>query len=205
MTDDRRDEETLLENDENSNKLNKEERRKLEQDEPKKENVIWEWFKSIVIALLLAFIIKTFFYEPTRVQGTSMNHTLENEDRVIVDKISMKFRELKRGDIIVMEFDTSHDYIKRIVGLPGEIIQIIDGQVYINGNLFEEEYIYGDETGTINGFEWRLGEDEYFVMGDNRTPGGSTDSRVFGPVNIEKIRGVANFRFYPLDEIGLLK
>lgn len=173
-------------------------------NEIKKENPIWEWTKAIVIAAILAILIKTFIVEPTRVQGTSMNHTLENDDRVILNKIVMKFRTLERGDIIVMKYDEEADYIKRIVGMPGEIIQIIDGKVYINGEIFEEDYIYGDYTDALNGFEWQLGEDEYFVMGDNRTPGGSTDSRIFGPIKLERIKGVANFRFYPFDSIGTL-
>lgn len=164
-----------------------------------------DWLISIVIAIVIAFLIKTFIFEPTRIEGSSMNMTLQTEDRVIVDKIGMKFSEVKRGDVIVMEYDADHDYIKRIIGLPGETIQIIDGKTYINGELFDEPYTYGEYTDTINGFEWRLGEDEYFVMGDNRQPGGSTDSRVFGPITLDRIQGVARFRFWPLDNIGLIK
>lgn len=176
------------------------------QDGNKKQmSATLDWLISIVIAVVIALLIKTYIFEPTRIEGSSMNMTLQTEDRVIVDKIGMKFREIKRGDIIVMEYDTDHDYIKRIVGLPGETIQIIDGNVYINGELFDEPYAYGEYTETINGFEWNLEEDEYFVMGDNRQPGGSTDSRVFGPINLDKIQGVAKFRFWPLDSIGLIK
>lgn len=173
--------------------------------EQKKESVLWDWIKSIIIAVVLALIIKTFIAEPTLVQGTSMNQTLENGDRVIVNKFLQKFREIERGDIIVMEYDTDHDYIKRIIGLPGETVQIIDGSTYINGQMLDETYAYGSYTDTINGFEWVLGEDQYFVMGDNRQPGGSTDSRVFGPIMQDRIRGIANFRFYPFDEVGGLE
>ncbi len=172
----------------------------------KKESAAMEWIKSIIIALALALIIKSFIIEPTKIQGNSMTDTLHDSDRVIVNKIVMKMRALKRGDIIVMKFDKDHDYIKRIVGLPGDYIQLIDGKVYINGEQFHEDYINGDYTEIINGYEWKLKEDEYFVMGDNRNPGGSTDSRVFGPVNLEQIKGVASFRFYPFDgRIGLIK
>ena len=176
------------------------------QDGNKKQmSATLDWLISIVIAVVIALLIKTYIFEPTRIEGSSMNMTLQTEDRVIVDKIGMKFREIKRGDIIVMEYDTDHDYIKRIVGLPGETIQIIDGNVYINGEIFDEPYAYGEYTETIHGFEWYLEENEYFVMGDNRQPGGSTDSRVFGPINLDKIQGVAKFRFWPLDSIGLIK
>lgn len=172
----------------------------------KKENAVLEWAKSILIAVLLALLIKNFVVEPTKIQGNSMFGTLHNEDKVLVNKIIMKIKPLSRGDIIVMEYDSTHDYIKRIVGLPGEYIQLVDGKVYINGEIYEEPYISGDFTEAINGFEWKLGKNEYFVLGDNRTPGGSTDSRVFGPINLDKIKGVASFRFYPFDDrFGLIK
>lgn len=171
----------------------------------KKENVILEWARSILIAVVLALLIKAFIVEPTRIQGTSMNLTLQDEDRVLVNKIGMKFRSLQRKDIVVMKYDNDHDYIKRIIGLPGDYIQIIDGKVYINGEEYQEDYIYGESTETINGNEWKLGKNEYFLMGDNRTPGGSTDSRVFGPVNIDRIKGYTNIRFYPFNNIGAIE
>lgn len=172
----------------------------------KEDNVLFEWVKSIFIAVVLAILIKTFIAEPTKIEGNSMIQTLHDDDRVIINKIVMKFKPLKRKDIVVMKYDNNSDYIKRIVGLPGEYIQLIDGKVYINGKVYEEEYISGDYTQAINGFEWKLGKNEYFLMGDNRNPNGSTDSRVFGPVNLDRIKGVASFRFYPFDSrFGLIK
>lgn len=171
----------------------------------KKDNPLWEWGKSIVIAIILALLIKTFIFEPTMVKGSSMEKTLHEGDRLIVDKIGMKFRELVRGDIVIMKYDTKDNYIKRIVGLPGETVQIIDGKVYINGEVLEEKYINGDYTNTYNGFEWKLGDREYFLMGDNRLPGKSKDSREFGPVDIDRIIGIAKFRFYPFgDSFGTI-
>ena len=83
------------------------------QDGNKKQmSATLDWLISIVIAVVIALLIKTYIFEPTRIEGSSMNMTLQTEDRVIVDKIGMKFREIKRGDIIVMEYDTDHDYIK---------------------------------------------------------------------------------------------
>ena len=171
----------------------------------KKPNPIWEWTKSILIAVVIAIIIRVFLFQPTRVQGESMIHTLENDDRIILNKISMKISPLKRGNIVVLRYDKNQDYVKRIIGLPGENIQIIDGKVYINGELYEEDYMTGDYTDTINGFEWKLEEDEYFVLGDNRQPGGSTDSRVFGPVHVNSIKGTVRFRYFPFNSFGVLK
>lgn len=170
----------------------------------KEENVLFEWIKAIFIAIILALLIKTFIMEPTKIEGSSMIQTLHDNDRVIINKIIMKFKPLERKDVVVMKYDDKSDYIKRVIGLPGEYIQLLDGKVYINGELYEEDYISGDYTQAINGFEWKLGDNEYFLMGDNRNPNGSTDSRVFGPVNLDRIKGVANFRFYPFDDrLGL--
>lgn len=159
-----------------------------------------EWIKSFVIAILLAFLVKSFVVEATKVSGTSMNNTLNDGDRLIISKITMKFRELKRGDIVVMKYDEKSYFIKRVIGLPGDNIQILDGKVYINGELFKEDYINGEYTETGSDSEWIIGKDEYFLMGDNRLPGKSRDSREFGLVNINRIKGVAVFRFYPFGE-----
>ena len=164
-----------------------------------------EWVRSIFIALVLAILIKSFLFEPTLVSGSSMENTLHDRDRLIIDKITLKFRALERGDIVVLKYDENNDYIKRVVGLPGEVVQIIGGKVYVNGKVLEEDYINSDKTDTINGYEWKLGKGEYFVMGDNRLPGKSSDSRVFGPVSIDRIKGVADIRFYPFDKISILR
>ncbi|MFM1535612.1 signal peptidase I [Helcococcus ovis] len=188
------------------NELNNEEKNTdYNEKKENKTSIIMEWARAILIAIILAFLIKTFIFEPTRISGSSMLNTLHDNDRVLVNKITMKFSPIKRKDIIVMKFDENKDYIKRIIGLPGEYIQIIDGKVYINGKVYEEPYINQQYTETINGFEWKLGHNQYFVMGDNRLPNGSTDSRVFGPIELDRIKGVANFRFYPFSGFGLLK
>lgn len=167
----------------------------------KDNNSIIDWIKSFAIALAIAIIVKLFLFEPTEVSGSSMENTLHTGDRVIVNKIGLKFSPIERGDIVVMHFDmTNEDYIKRVVGLPGETVQLIDGSFYINGEVLEENYVNSDYTNPVNGFEWQLGEDEYFLAGDNRLPRKSKDSRDFGPVDLDHIKGVASFRFYPLGE-----
>lgn len=176
----------------------------IEEQKESAGSVIKDWLKSIVIAVAVALLIRAFLFQPTRVEGSSMNNTLESDDRVVLNKISMKLKALDRGDIVVMEFNEDSDYIKRVVGLPGDYVQIIDGQVYINGNLYEEDYIYGDYTMTDAQFEWQLSDTEYFLMGDNRQPYGSTDSRYFGPVDIERIEGTVSFRYFPIESFGVI-
>lgn len=162
---------------------------------------LWEWTKSLVLALAIALLIKTYLVEPTQVQGMSMEHTLHTGDRMFINKVVLKIRPLKRGEIIVMHYNPANeDYIKRVIGLPGDLVQLIDGNFYINGKKLKEDYIFGDYTHANAGFEWRLKDGEYFVAGDNRNPGMSKDSRVFGPVNIKDIKGIAHFRFYPFGE-----
>ena len=189
---------------------------KTEKKEDKKKSFLlglWDWVKSFIYALVLALIIKTFIFEPTEVHGESMLNTLHHGDRLIVNKISLKFDLLKRGEIIVLHFNpTDEDYIKRIIGIPGDTVQLIDGNFYINKKKLVEDYISGDytypikvneQTGTN---EWVLKDGEYFVAGDNRNPGKSSDSRDFGPVNINDIKGVARLRFYPFGKsLGWLK
>ncbi len=182
-----------------------EERKSNSDKKEKKEKTflagIWEWTKSLALALAIALLIKSYLIEPTQVQGMSMEHTLHTGDRMFINKIVLKIRPLKRGEIIVMHYNPANeDYIKRIIGLPGDLVQLIDGHFYINGEKLKEDYVFGDYTHANEGFEWKLKGDEYFVAGDNRNPGMSKDSRVFGPVNIKDIKGVASFRFYPFGE-----
>lgn len=168
---------------------------------------LWDWIKSFLFAIVLALLIKAFVFEPTQVQGSSMLNTLKTGDRVIVNKIGLKFKPLERGNIIVLHFNpTNEDYIKRVIGLPGDVVQLIDGHFYINGEMLEEAYASTDFTHPINKTEWIIAENEYFVVGDNRAIGASKDSRDFGPVKLEDIKGVASLRFYPFGKsFGWLK
>lgn len=137
-----------------------------------------------------------------------MQNTLYNKDQLIVDKISYRFRDPERFDIIVFPFQYKENtyYIKRIIGLPGETVQILDGDIYINGEVLEEDY--GKETMVVSGRavnEIQLGEDEYFVLGDNRNH--SEDSRFEEVGNIKRsdIIGRAFIRIWPFSRFGLLK
>lgn len=180
----------------NEDKINQED----EKNESKVLNIL-DWVKSFALALIIALLLKNFVVEPTQVLGASMQNTLHTGDRVLVNKIGLKLKPIERGNIVVMHYDeTDEDFIKRVIGLPGEFVQLIDGSFYINGQLLEEPYVNSDFTYQTSGYEWLLAEDEYFLVGDNRQPGKSRDSREFGPVNLDHIKGVASFRFYPFGE-----
>ena len=161
--------------------------------------------------LCLTWLVITFVGQRTEVDGSSMEPMLSNGDNLIVDKISYRFRDPQRYDIIVFPFQYQENtyYIKRIIGLPGETVQIDQqGNIYINGELLQENYgrevIRADTVG-IAANPIVLGEDEYFVMGDNRN--NSTDSRteIVGNIRRGDIIGRAWVRIWPLEKIGVLK
>lgn len=161
--------------------------------------------------LCLTWVVITFVGQRTEVDGSSMEPMLSHGDNLIVDKISYRFRDPQRYDIIVFPFQYQENtyYIKRIIGLPGETIQIDgEGNIYVDGDLLRENYgreiIRADTVGiAVNPIT--LGEDEYFVMGDNRN--NSTDSRteIVGNIKRDDIIGRAWIRIWPLDKFGILK
>ena len=158
--------------------------------------------------LCLTWLVITFVGQRTEVDGSSMEPMLTDGDNLIVDKITYRFASPKRYDIIVFPFRYKENtyYIKRIIGLPGETIQIQDGVIYINDEVLTESY--GREVMKSSGLAEEpivLGEDEYFVLGDNRND--STDSRDpnVGVIHRDEIIGRAWVRIWPLDQIGVLK
>ena len=160
------------------------------------------------IVLILTFLIVNFVGVRTEVLGTSMQPTLMDRDQLIVEKVSYYFNDPQRYDIIVFPYpeEPSKHYIKRIIGLPGETVQIIDGYVYINGELLDEHY--GNAVMDYAGVAEEpvvLGDDEYFVLGDNRN--NSEDSRYAAVGNIKRseISGRAWVRIWPLSSFGVLK
>lgn len=163
----------------------------------------------LLVVLAAAFLIITYVGQRTQVRGSSMETTLQDKDNLIVDKISYRFRDPERFDIIVFPFQYEKNtyYIKRIIGLPGETIQI-DGQgnIYVNGEILEEHY--GKERILYPGLafeEIQLADDEYFVLGDNRN--NSSDSRdpSVGNIKRSKITGRAWLRIYPFNKFGILQ
>ena len=162
----------------------------------------------IVIVLVLAFVVIHFIGQRTQVSGPSMIPALEDKDNLIVDKLSYRFRDPSRFDIVVFPYYYEEEtyYIKRIIGLPGETVQLDNGSIYINGEVLEETY--GKETMQDSGIAEDpivLGDDEYFVMGDNRNESkDSRDPRV-GNIKRSDIIGRAWVRIWPFSKFGVLK
>jgi signal peptidase I len=168
-----------------------------------------EWALVIGGALLVALVIRSFLLQAFWIPTASMEPTLQEGDRVLVNKLSYDLHDVNRGDIIVFERpeeassahpeDDIKDLIKRVVGLPGETIEARDGAVYVDGRMLEESYL--PDGVTTRDFEATdVPEGFVFVMGDNRT--NSSDSRSFGPVDEDLIVGRAFIRIYPLGDIG---
>ncbi len=164
----------------------------------KKELII---YGSIILAIIL---IRTFIITPVRVNGTSMNETLEDGEIMILNKIDYTFNEINRYDIVVVKTEDSK-IIKRVIGLPGETLKYENNTLYINGKETEEPYLT-EETEDFNitelGYD-KIPQDCYFVMGDNRN--NSSDSRIIGCVKKENIEGSASLVIYPFKEAGIKK
>ena len=160
-----------------------------------------QWIRDIGTAMLIVLIITTFI-KPTIVHGTSMNPTLQNGDYLLVSKQAYTFNEPERGEIVI--FPVGEDkklYIKRVIGLPGDVITINNGMVYVNGIADDQEYtLDGYTSGDIDSMV--VPEGELFVLGDNRL--NSIDSREMGTQKIDVVKGVAFIRLWPLSEIGRL-
>ena len=166
------------------------------------------WIVYIVIVVILSLGIITFVGQRTKVSGHSMETTLSDGDNLIVDKISYRFRDPERFEIIVFPFQyVEHTYyIKRIIGLPGETVQVIDGYVYINGEMLDENYGLEvmDDPG-IAAEPITLGEDEYFVLGDNRNHSSDSRDPSVGVLHRDDIMGRAWIRIWPFDKFGVIK
>lgn len=167
------------------------------------------WVLYIAIIIGLTYLIITFVGQRTRVSGSSMETTLSNGDNLIVDKISYRFKDPARYDIIVFpyQYEENTYYIKRIIGLPGETVQVVGGYVYINGELLESD-IYGAEVMNSSGIAAdpiTLGEDEYFVLGDNRNHSSDSRDPSVGVLHREDLMGKAWVRIYPFNKMGVIK
>lgn len=169
-------------------------------------NEIMSWIKSIAVACVLVFVIRHFLFSPVIVSGQSMEPTFESENRVVISKI----HKLDHFDLIVFHAPGSkEDYIKRVIGLPGDTVVMKDDMLFINGKEYKEEYleankdqIFKDEKLTQD-FEVTVPEGQLFVLGDNRR--NSTDSRIIGCIDQESVVGKVGFRFYPFNSIGFPK
>ena len=165
-----------------------------EKKELVKKNYIKEFLPYFIVILVVIFI-KIFVFSPIRVNGASMNPTLNDKDIIILDEISYRFSEIERFNIVVVKEENEY-LIKRIIGLPGEKIEYKDNKLYIDGKYVKEDFKHME---TMD-FSTTLGEDEYFIMGDNRT--NSTDSRIFGPISRDEIIGKTSLTILPISRFG---
>lgn len=175
---------------------------KEEKDKKESSGEVIEWIKSIVFAIVVAVLIKTFIFNSTYVLGNSMHPTLHEKDRLFAMKVSLYFSDPSRGDVVVISApdDTNKDYIKRVIAIEGDHVHIGDGSVYLNGELLQENYIEdGSYTQVYDKDTWDVGEGEIFVLGDNRGNGASKDSRIFGSVPKDSVKGITGFRYFPID------
>ena len=156
-----------------------------------------EYFWYIII-LIVVILVKSFVVSTVRVNGNSMYPTLHNKDLMILNKINYNFKNVERFDIVVVKYE-NHYIIKRVVGLPGETVEYVDNKLYIDGRKIKDKY------NSINqeDFSLKLGNDEYFVMGDNR--GDSLDSRIIGPIDKDDIMGNSEFIIFPFTRFGNAK
>ena len=160
------------------------------------------WLRDLIISLAISAFIIIFLYQPVKVEGTSMMPSLDDQERIFVNKFVYRLESIQRGDIVVFRYprDPSKSFIKRVIGLAGGRIRIEAGQVFVNGEPLEEDYVpraYADERSYP---EQVVPDNSYFVLGDHRTM--SNDSRDFGPVAASYIYGKAVFGYWPMDKMG---
>jgi signal peptidase I len=160
--------------------------------------------RDIAISVVLAVVLIVFIYQPVKVEGTSMMPGLTDQERIFINKYTYKLGagSIARDDLVVFHYpkDPTQSYIKRIIGLPGDSVQIIDGAVYVNGKKLDEPYVPADYRDHISMPKETVPVDDYFVLGDHRSS--SNDSRVWGFVDRGEIYGKAVFVYWPPDKIG---
>lgn len=170
-------------------------------------NVV-EFIQTLVIFAAIATVIYLFIAQPHKVSGPSMYPTFQDGDYIISDKVTYDFASPKRGDVIVFKDpqDTSLDFIKRVIGLPGDTVELVNGKVYVNQQQIQESYIASTIVTTGNSFlpdnqEITVPANDYFVLGDNREV--SSDSRSWGYVPKNEIIGRVILRYWPPSEFGI--
>ena len=167
--------------------------------------VLGVWARDLIISLAISAFIIIFLYQPVKVEGTSMMPSLDDQERIFVNKFVYRWEPIERGDIVVFRYprDPSKSYIKRVIGVAGDRIRIDAGQVFVNGAPIEEDYVpamYADERSYP---ETLVPPGSYFMLGDHRSM--SNDSRDFGSVTEGYIYGKAVFGYWPMEKLGRLR
>jgi signal peptidase I len=163
------------------------------------------WMRDLIVSLGISAFIIVFLYQPVKVEGTSMMPSLDDQERIFINKFVYRLEAIQRGDIVVFRYprDPAKSFIKRVIGVAGDRVRIEDGRVYLNGKMLAEDYVprvYEDERSYP---EIVVPADSYFVLGDHRSL--SNDSRDFGPVESSYIYGKAVFGYWPMEKLGRLR
>lgn len=160
------------------------------------------WLRDLILSLLLTFIVIFFLYQPVQVEGTSMMPRLSNHERIFINKFVYRFEPVQRGDVVVFRYplDPSKSYIKRVIGLPGERVTIVEGRVLINAKPLAEFYLPSQYLDRQSYPPTIVAPGHYYVLGDHRES--SNDSRVWGTVDEKYIYGKAVFIYWPFSELG---
>ena len=171
---------------------------------------LFEIVETLVLTLVIFLVIQNFVAQPYRVQQQSMERTLEPDQYVLVDKLTSHFDDYKRGDIVVFNPPPAWaqgdgtPFIKRVIGIGGDTVEIRDSKVFVNGIALDEPYVYDGQASLVTGDRstWVIPEGQLFVMGDHRA--NSADSRVFGPIEKKDVVGRAWLRYWPFSTFGIL-
>jgi signal peptidase I len=165
------------------------------------------WIRDLALSVLIAIVLIVFIYQPVKVEGTSMMPGLRDQERIFINKFTYRFGigTIERGDTVVFWFpmDRSKSYIKRVIGLPGDLVEIEGGAVIVNGKRLAENYVPEEYRDYQSLPARHIGPDEFFVLGDHRSS--SNDSRAWGTVPRQNIYGKAVFVYWPLDQMGRVR
>lgn len=162
------------------------------------------WILDLVLCVVVLFLIGVFLYQPVKVEGGSMEPSLEDQERIFINKLVYRFESIERGDIVVFRYprDPRKSFVKRVIGLPGDRIRILSGRVYVNGVPLPEPYVPDDYQDARSYADTVIPNNAYFVLGDHRSM--SNDSREFGPVMRSYIYGKAVFGYWPMEKVGVV-
>jgi signal peptidase I len=166
--------------------------------------VLHSWMRDLIISVFISLFIILFVYQPVKVEGGSMEPGLEDQERIFINKLAYRLENIQRGDVIVFRYprDPRKNFIKRVIGLPGDHIRVNYGHVYLNGKLIEEDYVPEEYLDSRSYRELTVPANSYYVLGDHRSM--SNDSRDFGPVPRDFIYGKAVFGYWPMEKVGIV-
>jgi signal peptidase I len=167
-------------------------------------SVVLYWLRDLTLSVFIAVVAILFIYQPVKVEGTSMMPALVDQERIFINKFVYRFgiAKVERGDTVVFWFPggPSKSYIKRVVGLPGDTVEVVQGTVTVNGRPLQEDYVPAEYRDRVSSPRQVIPEDHFFVLGDHRSS--SNDSRAWGALHRRHIYGKAVFVYWPLERLG---